>query len=50
LFSDNVYGGGSLALYALRQVVGERTFSEIERTWVKRYKDESVAPKTGSPT
>jgi aminopeptidase N len=42
LFSDNVYGGGSLALYALRQVVGERTFSEIERTWVARYKDQSV--------
>ncbi len=43
LFSDNVYSGGSLALYALRQVVGERTFSEIERTWVARYKDESVS-------
>jgi aminopeptidase N len=38
-----VYGGGSLVLYALRQVVGERTFSEIERSWVKKYKDESVS-------
>jgi len=43
LFSDNVYSGGSLALYALRQVVGERTFNEVERSWVKRYKDESVS-------
>ena len=43
LFSDNVYSGGSLTLYALRQVVGERTFSEIERGWVARYKDESVS-------
>jgi aminopeptidase N len=43
LFSDNVYGGGSLALYALRQVVGEDTFVDIERSWVKRYKDESVS-------
>jgi aminopeptidase N len=43
LFSDNVYGGGSLALYALRQVIGEEKFSEVERTWVKRYKDESVS-------
>jgi aminopeptidase N len=43
LFSDNVYSGGSLALYALRQVIGERKFSEVERTWVKRYKDESVS-------
>ncbi len=43
LFSDNVYSGGSLFLYALRQVVGERTFSEVERSWVARYKDESVS-------
>ena len=43
LFSDNVYSGGSLVLYALRQVVGESTFSRIERTWVKVYKDESVS-------
>jgi aminopeptidase N len=43
LFSPNVYEGGSLVLYALRQVVGEETFSEIERTWVKKYKDESVS-------
>ena len=42
LFSDNVYGGGSLALYALRQVIGEERFSEVERSWVRRYKDESV--------
>jgi aminopeptidase N len=43
LFSPNVYEGGSLVLFALRQVVGERTFSEIERTWVARYKDQSVS-------
>ncbi len=43
LFSDNVYSGGSLTLYALRQVVGEGTFSAIERGWVERYKDESVS-------
>jgi aminopeptidase N len=43
LFSDNVYSGGSLVLYALRQVIGERKFSEVERSWVKRYKDESVS-------
>ena len=27
----------------MRQLVGERTFNEIERSWVKRYKDESVS-------
>ncbi len=43
LFSDNVYSGGSLTLYALRQVVGEATFNKIERTWVDRYNGESVS-------
>jgi aminopeptidase N len=43
LFSDNVYSGGSLALYALRQVIGEEKFVEVERSWVKRYKDQSVS-------
>jgi aminopeptidase N len=43
LFSPNVYEGGSLVLYALRQVVGNATFAEIERTWVKKYKDQSVS-------
>jgi aminopeptidase N len=37
LFSPNVYEGGALALYALRQVVGDRTFREIERGWPQRY-------------
>jgi aminopeptidase N len=43
LFSPNVYEGGSLVLYALRQVVGNATFQEIERTWVRKYKDQSVS-------
>jgi len=43
LFSDNVYSGGSLALYALRQVIGEEQFSKVERSWVKRYKGQSVS-------
>jgi aminopeptidase N len=43
LFSDNVYGGGSLALYALRQKIGEEKLAEVDRTWVKRYKDQSVS-------
>jgi aminopeptidase N len=41
LFSDNVYTGGALVLYALRQVVGDRTFREIEREWVQRNAGES---------
>ena len=43
LFSDNVYSGGSLTLYALRQVVGDETFSDIERNWVKHYSGQSVS-------
>ena len=43
LFSDNVYSGGSLVLYALRQVIGEQAFSKVERSWVKRYEGESVS-------
>jgi aminopeptidase N len=43
LFSDNVYSGGSLVLFALRQVVGDPTFRAIERGWVQRYKGESAS-------
>jgi aminopeptidase N len=41
LFSIQVYYGGALVLYALRQQVGDATFQKIEREWVKRYRDES---------
>jgi aminopeptidase N len=37
LFSDNVYEGGALVLYALRQVVGDATFRRIERLWPRRF-------------
>jgi aminopeptidase N len=37
LFSPNVYEGGALVLYALRQVVGDATFREIERGWPQRF-------------
>jgi aminopeptidase N len=43
LFNPNVYQGGATALYALRQVVGDRTFYAIERQWVQRYEDESAS-------
>ena len=43
LFSNNVYDGGALVLYALYNRVGERTFYEIERTWAQRYSGESVS-------
>jgi aminopeptidase N len=42
LFSDNVYNGGALVLYALYQRVGERTFYDIQRSWAKRFSGESA--------
>jgi aminopeptidase N len=37
LFGPNVFEGGALVLYALRQEVGDATFRRIERSWVRRY-------------
>jgi aminopeptidase N len=42
LFSPNVYDGGAVVLYALRQVIGERAFGALERQWAQRYAGESV--------
>jgi aminopeptidase N len=39
LFSRQVYFGGALVLYALRQQVGDEAFQRIERAWVSRYRD-----------
>jgi aminopeptidase N len=43
LFSPNVYEGGSLVLFALRQKVGDDEFARIERTWVTQYRDRSAS-------
>ncbi|MGH3099261.1 MAG: M1 family metallopeptidase [Streptosporangiales bacterium] len=42
MFSDQVYGGGALVLYALRQKVGKKTFRAIERRWLQRYANSSA--------
>jgi aminopeptidase N len=42
LFSDNVYGGGALVLYALQQKIGNSSFRAIERAWAQRNRGESV--------
>jgi aminopeptidase N len=39
LYNPNVYDGGALVLYALRQLVGDPVFRRIERAWVHRYRD-----------
>jgi aminopeptidase N len=43
LFNPNVYDGGALALYALRQKVGAKAFAAIEHAWVTRYRGRSVS-------
>jgi aminopeptidase N len=43
LFSFNVYHGGALVLYALRQVVGDDIFQRIERGWTQRYRNQSAS-------
>ncbi|MGW2049695.1 M1 family metallopeptidase [Streptomyces sp. NPDC001858] len=42
LFDSQRYLGGVLVLYALRQLVGEATFNDIERTFLARFRN-SVA-------
>jgi aminopeptidase N len=37
LFSLNVYHGGALVLYALRQEIGDAAFGRLERAWVRRH-------------
>ena len=37
LFENQVYGGGALVLYALRQEIGADAFRELRRRWPRRY-------------
>jgi aminopeptidase N len=43
LFDFQVYHGGALVLYALRQVVGAATFQRIEREWLRTYEGRSAS-------
>jgi aminopeptidase N len=38
VFNPDVYGGGALALYALKQKIGSKKFQKLERTWVSTYR------------
>ncbi len=37
MFSPMVYDEGAVALFALRQVIGEPAFEQLERRWVQRF-------------
>ena len=43
VFNPNVYLGGALVLYALRQEVGHEAFRRIERAWVHKYEGRSAS-------
>ncbi|MEV4638043.1 M1 family metallopeptidase [Actinoplanes sp. NPDC049548] len=43
VFNPNVYDGGALALYALRQKIGATKFQLLERLWVSKYRGKSVS-------
>lgn len=42
-YDQTIYDQGALALFALRQRVGEATFRVIETTWLDRYADSSAS-------
>jgi aminopeptidase N len=39
LFRPVVYDGSALVLYALRQTMGKGAFGQLERAWVREYRD-----------
>jgi aminopeptidase N len=38
-----VYDGGALVLYALRQEIGTRVFTTLERQWVTKFRGRSAS-------
>ena len=42
-FADNVYYGGAVVLYALRQKIGATAFQHVERAWVRQYAGRSAS-------
>jgi aminopeptidase N len=42
-FADNVYYGGAVVLYALRQKIGVAAFERVERAWVRQYAGRSAS-------
>ena len=43
LFNENVYYGGALVLYALRQKIGDAAFQRVERAWVSTHRGRSAS-------
>jgi aminopeptidase N len=45
VFNPNVYAGGALVLYALRQKIGAAAFQRLERAWVSVYRGRSASTR-----
>jgi aminopeptidase N len=43
LFSDNVYGGGALVLFALHEKIGDRQWRGLERAWAQENAGRSLS-------
>ena len=43
VFNPNVYDGGALVLFALRQQIGVASFEKLERAWVSKYRGRSAS-------
>jgi aminopeptidase N len=43
VFNRNVYDGGALVLFALRQQIGVANFERLERVWVSKYRGRSAS-------
>ncbi|GAA0438447.1 zinc metalloprotease [Actinoplanes capillaceus] len=43
VFNPNVYAGGALVLYALKQKIGAKKFAKLEREWVRKYRGKSAS-------
>ena len=43
LFNPNVYVGGALALFALREEIGAAAFATLERRWAQRFRGRSAS-------
>ncbi|QNE20953.1 M1 family metallopeptidase [Kribbella qitaiheensis] len=42
-YSSAAYQGGALTLFALQQLIGDKTFNAIERAWVRRHNNSTAS-------
>jgi aminopeptidase N len=45
VFNPNVYDGGALVLFALREKIGTAKFQQLERSWVSKFRGRSASSR-----